>query len=346
MRHAHPGMNLVAWTRRALASLIVAALAMTKGTAVRGDIPPEPPAAALHFRVLGTGQAGTFQIGGVTQPMAKGESSNWHIEVRMTPPSAGERCGGTQVTVGPSALGFDGPRAPLLAWDVTGSLREAETERIVAGYAWTRSMRGSGGGVEQASGGDEATLREDGRVLLDFVTVSRDADPAGCYRNFALELEVSLADEKALTDRALGYDLWLMQEGRHGRATRRVQLIGKHGEKVAFDFGAVRLGSPNDAPATGVQSLQAAVSGQLRGRRQPDGTLEIALAAQMELGNVERTWIAGAHGEKVFRATPGEVLRLELPPPGNLDGLKGDQDALAAVRHQQLSLVLTPSALP
>jgi len=49
-----------------------------------------------------------------------------------------------------------------------------------------------------------------------------------------------MPEDAAFKDRRIGYDLWLGSEGHGSRLTRRLQLIGKQGEKVAFDYGTFR----------------------------------------------------------------------------------------------------------
>ncbi|PYQ19650.1 MAG: hypothetical protein DMF79_12110 [Acidobacteria bacterium] len=92
------------------------------------------------------------------------------------------------------------------------------------------------------------------------------------------------------------------------------------------------------------------VFGQVRGRVQNDGSLEVALLAKREDNPDHRHWAIGGHGEKRVRITAGETIRLELPAPNpdvrhesDRSELKRDVDRgiMAALRDRTVSLVLT-----
>lgn len=245
--------------------------------------------------------------------------------------------------VGVTQADFDEPNAPFLTWVVSGTVRRVETDQLSAAYAWERRMRSPDG--DSRSGEDEATLQEDGRILLDLVPVSSLDAPADCYHNIALELGASVRDDPTVADRRLTYDLWLVSDDDGTRVTRRQQLIGKQGGKVDFDYGPLLSKHTRASTAnTSGGEVETTVSGHVRGRVQADGSIEIALFAERGTRPVDGHWGTAAHGQKVLRAAPGEALRLELPPP-NLGGLTQDAETLAAVAGHEVSLVLKTTNL-
>jgi len=191
-------------------------------------------------------------------------------------------------------------------------------DKILLGYEWKRQAEPGPGSAPATEGQGEVTLAEGGHVLLDYVPVEEAS--SGCYRNVGLELSASIPEDPAFRDRRIGYDLWLVSEQGEKRVTRRLQLIGKQGENVAFDYGM--FATPLDkAPGrqgrpSGVDVIEMQVQGGVRGRLQADGSIELLLSANRMARPSDGHWATAAHGEKRVRATPGETLRLELPPVG------------------------------
>jgi hypothetical protein len=241
------------------------------------------------------------------------------------------------MTVSPPTTA-DGP-FPL--WEIEGKVRRAEMDNIKVAFAWKRRSAPVTGSSPDASDQGEATLSEGGRVLLDFVPVLEAS--SGCYRNVALELAASIPEDPAFQDRRIGYDLWLVSEDHGKRLTRRLQLIGKQGESVAFDYGMFRSKLPvAPRPGKGGDLMETTVSGSIRSRIQPDGSIEVLLAAHREVRPSEGHWATAAHGQKRVRATPGETLRLELPPPAPLASVD-ELDTFRALAEQRVALILTPT---
>jgi len=158
-----------------------------------------------------------------------------------------------------------------------------------------------------------------------------------------LELAASIPENPAQADRRIGYDLWLVSEDRGKRTTRQVKLIGKQGEKVTFDYGAIRAkvagGVPSEVGNT--PEVQTVVNGGVRGRVQADGSVELALLAERFVHTDD--WAASARGQKLVRAAAGETLRLELPPPEEIKPT--DPLTRQAIAQHQVSLVLTTTPL-
>jgi len=326
--------------RGAKTGAVLAALVATAGGHLTGDDAPVARKATLEFRAVATASGvATHSIGSFFgPPLEEGASTATSMQVKLFPATESSPCqSNVTMSVSPSVTA-DGP-FPL--WEVEGKVRRAEMDNIKVAFAWKRRSAPGTGSSPEASDQGEATLSEGGRVLLDFVPVLEAS--AGCYRNVALELAASIPEDPAFKDRRIGYDLWLVSEDHGKRLTRRLQLIGKQGESVAFDYGMFRTRLAVLPRAERESDLmETTVSGSIRSRIQPDGSIELLLAAQREARPSEGHWATAAHGQKRVRATPGETLRLELPPPPPFAGVD-DPDMFKALAAQHVALILTPT---
>src|SRR6266496_6859642 len=76
-----------------------------------------------------------------------------------------------------------------------------------------------------------------------------------------------VAEDPALAERRIAYDLWLVDEGPGGPSTtRRSRMTAKHGEKRDFDFEPLRWSIPEGNGDVGPAGAKAHVSGHVRGR--------------------------------------------------------------------------------
>lgn len=323
----------------------LAALVATAGSHVSGDEAALRRRATLEFRVVATWSGGaTHSIGSfVSGPLEEGATTTAYMQPKLFPATEGSPCQ-SNVEMNMSPLGPPAAVGSLsLLWEIEGRVRRAEMDNIQVAFAWKRRLAAGTGSSPGASDQGEATLSEDGRVLLDFVPVGEAS--SRCYRNVALELAASIPEQPAFKDRRIGYDLWLVSEDHGRRLTRRLQLIGKQGEKVAFDYGTFRTKLPlarNAEP--GADVMEMTVTGSIRSRIQPDGTIEILLAAYRGARPSHGHWATGASGSKKVHATPGETLRLELPPPAPFAGAD-EPDTFSALAEQRVALILTPTLI-
>jgi hypothetical protein len=324
--------------RTVRAAATMAALAATVASHVTGDDAAGPRRARIEFRVLATPEgSGTHLVGSsMSAPLEEGASTAASMQVMPFPASVGSPCrSNIGVTMGPSMA----PHGPFPLWQVDATVRRAEMDEIVVAYTWKRRSASTGTVV---GGKGEATLTEKGRALLDYVpTWDRSS---GCLRNVALELSASIPEDPAFEDRRIAYDLWLVRENQQGSQTRRLQLIGKQGESVAFDYGMFRSklhGVPlpeRPIPTSGV--MEMTVEGSVRSRIQADGSIELLLVAHRTARPSDGRWATAAHGEKRVRAAAGETLRLELPPPANFEGAD-EPETFKAIAEERVALVLT-----
>jgi hypothetical protein len=159
------------------------------------------------------------------------------------------------------------PSGPLPLWQVEGKVRRAGMDDIQVEYAWRRRTGAGVGSAPEVAYRGSAHLSEGGRALLDFVPAFEAS--SGCWQNLALELSASIPENPAFKDRRIGYDLWLVSDDHGKRLTRRLQLIGKQGEKVAFDYGILRSRLPvSPPPGKEAYVMETTVTGSVRSRLQ------------------------------------------------------------------------------
>ena len=89
--------------------------------------------------------------------------------------------------------------------------------------------------------------------------------------------------------------------------------------------------------------METTVTGSVRSRVQPDGSIELLLAAHRGAHPSDGGWFRGAHGSKKVRAVPGETLRLELPAPNPVDEHADEPETFKALAEQHVALILTPT---
>jgi hypothetical protein len=323
--------------RSAKAGAALVALLSTAAGHVTGDDTPVRRRVKLEFRVVATVEAGTFPIGSFLYTLEDGASIAANMQVTLSPPSEESPCQ-SNVIMG---FGPQSPTGPFPLWRVEGKVRRAEMDNIQVAFAWKRQSEPGKGSFLDASDRGEAHLSEGGRALLDYVPVWEAS--SGCYRNVALELAASIPEDPAFQDRRIGYDLWLVSEDHGKRLTRRLQLIGKQGEKVGFDYGMFRSKLPvPPRPDKGSDVMEMTVSGTVRSRIQPDGSIEVLLAAQRLTWPSDHVWATYAHGSKRVRAVAGETLSLQLPPPKTIDRVN-EPATFNALAEQHVALILTPT---
>lgn len=260
------------------------------------------------------------------------------MQVGTSPAEDGSACR-SAVTMSPFQKTAEGP---LPLWQVEGKVQQAGMDDIRVEYAWKRQFAANVGSASEAAYRGTTRVTEGGRVLLDFVPAFEVS--SGCWRNLALELSASIPEDPSFGARRIAYDLWLDSQGHGDRLTRRLQLIGKQGEKVAFDYGTFRSKLPV-APPPGKDSyvMEMTVTGSVRGRIQPDGSIEILFTANRGAHPSDGAWFRGAYGAKKVRAAPGETLRLELPAPNQVDDHDNEPATFKALAEQHVALILTPT---
>jgi hypothetical protein len=125
-------------------------------------------------------------------------------------------------------------------------------------------------------------------------------------------------EDPALAREQVGYEMWLVHETPGAeRRSDYLRLTATHGQEQAFEFPHVRIPAEAGSHET-VTELQIDVSGSVRGRIRPDGSLDLSLESERMLWYVAPDG-GGEHvgdgGEKLLNVQPGEVIRVELPGP-------------------------------
>ncbi len=345
-RHIVVGRSVV-WAL----GLLVLGTALTRGDG-REDLARQRIHLELGLLATAAGSA-TYPSGSLVGDLAVGESQVWSLVVgldRYRRGGAAACSTNVEMNIAPQR---EVPEWAAHVWEARLTVRAASLEKIELEVEWKRFVRSVAGEARAVAGDHRAfELGEGGRLLLDFVGMRKWPGLESCYASFGLELQATVTEDPALANRRVGYDLWLVDEGPGGPSTtRRWQMAGKQGEARDFDFEPLRRplpggGTGEDAPAR----VDTRVFGQVRGRVQPDGSLEVALLAKREDNPDHRHWAIGGHGEKRVRVAAGETIRLELPAP-NPDvrheqagsDLKKDVErgVMAALRDHTVSLVLT-----
>ncbi len=301
----------------------------------------------LELGVLATMSAATSGVGSLTIERAVGETLFVSVPVQLSASPGGGGCA-TNVGLNLSPI-RQMPEGTAHAWEAMLTVKTATLERIELEVDWKRYARGAEGEPRTVAGDRRSVyLREGERHLLDFVSL-HPAALQPCY-SLALELKAGVAEDPALAERRVAYDLWLVDEGPGGSSTtRRSRMTAKHGEKRDFDFEPLRWSVPEGNGDVGPAGAKTHVSGHVRGRVTSDGSLELALLAARYDSPGNQHWAIGGAGEKRVRVGAGETIRLELPAPREAPRhpgesaaeIEADQRILAGLRERTVSLVLT-----
>jgi hypothetical protein len=319
--------------------------AITRGDG-REDLAPQRVHLQLGVLATGAGRA-TYPGGARTGELAVGETQEWSLI-----PSRAEGPGCATSVSMPAVPDGLVPDGAAHVWATRLTVRAATLERIEVDVDWRRYVRTGSAEDPQVVAGDRRSLelREGQRHLLDFVEMPSKPGWESCY-SLALELKAGVAEDPALVDRRITYDLWLVDEGPGGSSTtHRTLMTAKHGESREFDFQELRRPLPSSAPSEGgPSSADTHVEGHLRGRITTDGFLELALVASRSDSPGHRPWGVSGSGEKRVKVAAGETIRLELPSPKETPArpgvsaadLEADRQVLTTLRDHKVSLVLT-----
>jgi hypothetical protein len=139
-----------------------------------------------------------------------------------------------------------------------------------------------------------------------------------------------------LSDAAIGYDIWLVQELPSGeRRTRHLQTAARQADVVRFAFPPVGVDAPRLTDPPGPTILDVSVNGQIRGRVRRDGRVDLAVDAGRLVMPRNRGLGTGNSGRTRLTVAAGETVELQPPPLfGNTDGSFADalRNARTAIR--------------
>jgi hypothetical protein len=192
---------------------------------------------------------------------------------------------------------------------------------------WER-VESSGRGESEVVAGDRAKvkMREGERHLFDFIQYVDETTPA-CRRNTTVGFTASIAEDPALADAVLTYDLWVRHAPPRGdEVVRRFRGTGRQGEEVQFSFAPLRFPVSGVTLADGSKvDVVLEILGSLRGRVRSDGAIDLNLSATrwvnlVPSGTASRGGTAG-RGRKVVTVVAGETVALGLPVPTGSAGV-------------------------
>jgi len=257
--------------------------------------------------------------------LAAGESLHsvtFAVEGRSAVEEASEQCVNQMSMSAPQTVLPD----HAFVWRVSVGVLAASTDQIVLGTTWERLTRGDDGQPRTLAGGAEEerlTLKEGDRLLLDYA----DRAPGGdlrCARNYAVELTAGMAEDTALARRQIGYELWLVHEEPGGnRTSHYAKLTAAQGGETAFQFPHESIpADPAAVPGASSAELEVDVSGTVRGRIRPDGTLDLSLGTHRQLWYEAADGsggVTGDGGDKFLNLEPDETFRVDLPAAPSIE---------------------------
>jgi hypothetical protein len=208
------------------------------------------------------------------------------------------------------------------------------TDAVTLEVRWNRDDSVEGAVRRGAGDVRTVTLRPNERHVVDLVRMTGTT-----VANLVLEVAATRAEDPALADAVLGYDLWLVHDTAAGtRTTRRLTRSGRPGEEVAFAFDPLAFSVDAAQPIDGATGpLKMTFQGVISGRPRPDGSLEVALRSERRMmvsrpGTVPGTPAGASGGVKAFVVKAGETTGIEFPIPADVFGWKFDDPVPARFR--------------
>jgi hypothetical protein len=185
-------------------------------------------------------------------------------------------------------------------------------------------------------------LSEGAPHVLDFVEAD-DHTPGRCNaKNTVLQVSAAIVEREALAREVLDYDLWFTHTDANGRTvTRHTTVTGLQGQAIPFTFRPVRWPVQMLAPSAAADlSIEEDVSGTIRGRVRPDGTIDAAFTTKRSLVHMYPDGSSGSVGDesgrKSFSAHNGEVVQLEMPPLSGSAGLRSRDGSTMGANYSEL----------
>lgn len=226
----------------------------------------------------------------------------------------------------------------LYVWRLDVSMREVATDKIVFDVVWERTSRSTPS--ESIRRTERITLREGEPHTIDLVHSAQNND---CMR-VMVDIVAYVTEDPELHGKTLDWDLWFS-----GPLTTPVHrtVTSPQGESAAFQFEPVA--TTITQPGGKVNSTMVHVYGQLRGRVRADGTIDVALTAHRLVNAGQNSarfprWLSrpANSGQKNFIVSPGEAIKIVLPPINatppvqfQTDPVTGQRTVTAAPRPAQ-----------
>ena len=226
------------------------------------------------------------------------------------------------------------------AWSVNATLVSAQIDQIAVDVAVERQdgqpLRITKREVRHL------VLSEGAPHVLDFVEAGDDTAGRCDAKNTVLQVSAAIVERETLVREVLDYDLWFTHADASGRTTtRHAAVTGLQGQAVPFTFRPVRWPLQTLMPSAAADlSIEEDVSGTIRGRVQPDGTIDAAFTTTRALLHTYPNggWgsVGGESGRKSFSAHSGEVVKLEMPPLSGSAGLRSRDGSTMRANYGEL----------
>ena len=219
-------------------------------------------------------------------------------------------------------FGFDPTdldRAPA-AWLVEARLVEMRQGEATLDLKWTRRVNRAdltpGGSFTSEQRVD---LREGDSRILDLIRTAHRSS-TGCD-SFGLTYGWGLEGPRTLSDAAIAYDLWLVQQDADGElVTDRYRVTAKQGQKVDYFFRPLPYTADGRRAADGTTAILMNISGEIRGRLRTDGNIDLTVDGSRGFTDAASTAAVGSHGRTMLTVRPGETVEVltDLPVAGRL----------------------------
>jgi hypothetical protein len=219
-------------------------------------------------------------------------------------------------------FGFDPTvldRAPA-AWLIEARLVELRQAEATLDLKWTRRVNRA----DLSPGGSFTSeqridLREGDSRILDLIRAAHPTS-TGC-ESFGLTYEWGLEGARTLSDAAIAYDLWLVQQDADGElVTDRYKVTAKQGQQVDYFFKPLPYTADGRRSDNGTTAILMNVSGAIRGRVRTDGNIDLTVDGSRFFTDAAATAATASHGRTVLTVKPGETVEVlsDLPIPGRL----------------------------
>lgn len=227
-------------------------------------------------------------------------------------------------------------------WTISARLVSSHEDHATVDVRWRRDV-GHAGLLpgQDAESEQRLDLRMGRRGVLDLVT----GDPArGECASFAILLGLEMRPPLAVSDAAIAYDLWLIQDQIDGQQTvERFTAIGRQGDDTAFffrtlDYSAAGIHLSDVSHSELRQSIQGTLIGTLFDTDRIDLTIDVSQNVGHEGGTI------GSGGRKRLTVRNGETVQFDLP-----SSIEGHVSKLGDVgqifKGQRTAIRLTPRVL-
>jgi hypothetical protein len=210
------------------------------------------------------------------------------------------------------------------AWHIEARLVEIRLGEAAIDLKWKRRVnRADLTPAGSFTSEQRLVLREGDPRILDLVRTAQRPG-TGC-ESFGLTFELQFEGPHVLSDAAIAYDLWLVQQDADGElVTDRYQVTAKQGRQVDYFFRPVPYTADGRRTDEGAAAILMNVSGAIRGRMRTDGNIDLMLDASRWFRDSAATAAVGNVGRTMLTVKPGETIEVSANLPSGTLGNFGD----------------------